>query len=553
MEQLQCSLCLQRYRSPRILPCLHSFCTPCLEVIQHDEGEGEQKLVICCPECATEHTLYGGGVRSLPANVYLRNVIEMTTSSVASDSEHRWAPCDVCAKQYAANGLHLPGPVPVAALRCAACRCNLCPRCDVVHREKTQHATHCIDASAWNDRVRTPDHEEEGTHIEACLFCSRHIYAEARVYCETCKYSVCASCEKVEHQSHTCVRIEDSSVGHLVQSTRTLHKARTLMDDLQEGIKSVQYTVDSLQAQSTKVAAEICDVIDARMRALQDHKRSLLQQLDVACTQKEQALLNQASDLQDTLDAVALQYDLATSAARTQLQSGETPSVRSQLRKLEGMVLAQKELKAVEDDYLQFRSDLPAGQRQGMEMLGRIDSIGPSPCHCTAFGPGLDGGTVRHVSHFTVSVYDRHGQLRALGGDTVEVRVTDPTGRWAPARVEDNGGGVYLASYTPSTAGEHQVSVTVEGHDIKESPFVVTVVSPCGTVHTGTFHCCAQCSTRGNRNVTCGCGGTMPGGFSGCGHGHPGHPGAWHWSCCGQLERNSMCSRTANVSHEDLC
>lgn len=492
-------------------------------------------------------------MRSLPANVYLRNVIELATSSVASDSEDGGSTpcCDLCAQQCGANGLQLP--VRLAALRCAACRCNLCPHCDVAHREETRHVTHCIDATAWNDYTRDPEQDEAGTHVDGRLFCNRHIYMEASVYCETCKYSICASCEKVEHRSHTCVKIEHSSIGDAVESSRTLHKARTLMDSLQEGIRSVRYTADSLQAQSTKVAAEICDVIDARMRALQDHKRNLLQQLDAACTQKEQALLKQASDMQDTLDAVALQYDLVTSAAMMQVQSGDSHSVRSQLRKLESAVLVQKELKAVEDDYLQFRPDLPAGERHGMELLGRVDSIGPSSSHCTAAGPGLEAGTVGHASHFTVSVCDRHGHLRTLGGDTVEVVVTDPSGGWVPAQVEDSGGGKYSASYTPAAAGEFRVLVTVEGCSIKESPFVVVVVeSHRGGVHTGAFHCCVHCSTRGNRNVTCGCGGTMPGGFSGCGHGHPGHPGAWHWSCCGQLERDSVCHQTANVPRSVL-
>ena len=482
-------------------------------------------------------------MRSLPANVYLRNVIELTESSAASDSDHADAtPCDLRAQRCATNGLQPLGTAPTATLHCATWRCNLCPRCDVAHREETPHATHCISASACNGETLAPDSAEDEAIVEARLFCNRHIYVEASVYCETCRYSVCAGCEKVEHQSHTCLKIENSSIGHIMESTRTLHKARILMDSLEEGIKSIKYTVDSLQAQSTKAAAEICDVIDARMQALQDHKRNLLQQLDTACTQKEQALLNQASDMQTTLDAVAVQYDLVTSGAMKQLQSVGTHSVRSQLRKLESIVLVQNELKAVEDDYLQFRPDLPAGHCYGMEMLGRIDSIGPSPDHCTAVGPGLVGGSVGRASHFTVSVCDRHGQLRMLGGDSVEVQVTDPSGGWAPAQVEDNGGGMYSALYTPATAGEHQLSVTVEGYEIKESPFVVMVESPCGNVHTGTFHCCVYCSTRGNRNVTCGCGGTMPGGFSGCGHGHAGHPGAWHWSCCGQLERDSLCT-----------
>lgn len=66
--------------------------------------------------------------------------------------------------------------------------------------------------------------------------------------------------------------------------------------------------------------------------------------------------------------------------------------------------------------------------------------------------------------------------------------------------------------------------------------------------HHGIFHCCCFCSSGGNKEAICGCGGTMPGGYKGCGHGHEGHPGKRHWSCCGNVLEHSECVRT-NSSH----
>lgn len=39
-------------------------------------------------------------------------------------------------------------------------------------------------------------------------------------------------------------------------------------------------------------------------------------------------------------------------------------------------------------------------------------------------------------------------------------------------------------------------------------------------------------------HVLCVC---VSGGFRGCGHGHKGHPGRLHWSCCGSTLKNSEC------------
>lgn len=81
---------------------------------------------------------------------------------------------------------------------------------------------------------------------------------------------------------------------------------------------------------------------------------------------------------------------------------------------------------------------------------------------------------------------------------------------------------------------------------LQDNPFLLTArnLKP----HSGIYHCCTFCSSScggGSAKTTiCACGGTMEG-FSGCGHGHVGHPGRRHWSCCGNILENSECL-TAN-------
>ncbi|XP_012284516.1 tripartite motif-containing protein 45 isoform X2 [Orussus abietinus] len=67
--------------------------------------------------------------------------------------------------------------------------------------------------------------------------------------------------------------------------------------------------------------------------------------------------------------------------------------------------------------------------------------------------------------------------------------------------------------------------------------------------HTGVYHCCTFCSSGGRKEAACACNGTMPGGYKGCGHGHPGHPGVKHWSCCGSPHRYDKCPIRRKRSH----
>ncbi|XP_078045438.1 uncharacterized protein LOC144474469 [Augochlora pura] len=70
--------------------------------------------------------------------------------------------------------------------------------------------------------------------------------------------------------------------------------------------------------------------------------------------------------------------------------------------------------------------------------------------------------------------------------------------------------------------------------------------------HSGIYHCCTFCSSGGKKEVTCGCRGTMPGGYQGCGHGHAGHPGVSHWSCCGSVLRHGRCLAHQKYMHQLL-
>ena len=68
---LECGICLDRFRQPRGLPCLHSFCQVCLE--KYCQG---QKLILC-PNCKTATTLPKEGVAGLPAH-FMVNSLQQT-------------------------------------------------------------------------------------------------------------------------------------------------------------------------------------------------------------------------------------------------------------------------------------------------------------------------------------------------------------------------------------------------------------------------------------------------------------------------------------------
>ena len=48
LKELECTICLEQYKDPRVLPCLHSFCKTCLEGLLPREGLSWR---VDCPSC----------------------------------------------------------------------------------------------------------------------------------------------------------------------------------------------------------------------------------------------------------------------------------------------------------------------------------------------------------------------------------------------------------------------------------------------------------------------------------------------------------------------
>ena len=81
---LECPICLEKFKSPRMLPCQHSFCVePCLKGI----ADLTRKSVHCAI-CRKIHNLPQEGVSGIPKNLLLQDLLQVKFET--GDSQEIW-------------------------------------------------------------------------------------------------------------------------------------------------------------------------------------------------------------------------------------------------------------------------------------------------------------------------------------------------------------------------------------------------------------------------------------------------------------------------------
>lgn len=98
-EDLTCSVCYSLFCDPRVLPCSHTFCRICLDLLRRSSTDSSilwpHRLSLKCPNCRSVAELTPLGVDALPTNVSLRAIVEkvgppLVKGSRKSTSLFRW-------------------------------------------------------------------------------------------------------------------------------------------------------------------------------------------------------------------------------------------------------------------------------------------------------------------------------------------------------------------------------------------------------------------------------------------------------------------------------
>merc|ERR1712002_392901 len=147
MEQfdqlLTCCICLDRYRTPKLLPCQHSYCLdPCMEGLVD-----YVKRQVKCPECRAEHRIPYNGIQGFPTNYTLQKFLELRAEITGElpdpNADAIMSRCTVCSEKAYVNP-------------CGHCDKKVCDTCKDAHCDILKR-----EISRINNRIKRGLHRIE--------------------------------------------------------------------------------------------------------------------------------------------------------------------------------------------------------------------------------------------------------------------------------------------------------------------------------------------------------------------------------------------------------
>lgn len=195
-EFLTCKICLEGFKNPKCLDCLHTFCEQCID--NHIMTECTYKKYsdyreFTCPLCRKRTQLPLGGVKKLPDNFLVSSLGEV----VGRQKPSKFPFCDFC---KLVNRKHRE-----ASSKCLDCNKLLCKNCVELHRETKV----------------TKNHSIFDVDIEKDIECKEHQEEVVRFYCEPCEACICVLCTFNEHKDHEISQFSDA-VGKYKESIQKL-------------------------------------------------------------------------------------------------------------------------------------------------------------------------------------------------------------------------------------------------------------------------------------------------------------------------------------------
>ncbi|XP_046365391.2 uncharacterized protein LOC124141428 [Haliotis rufescens] len=250
---LICKICLETFKEPKTLVCLHTFCSGCLQKqIDADSTRpsryGVYSRYITCPLCRQKTEIPSGGVRRLQDNFLVSNLTEV----VQKRTRCKVPPCEIC---------HTVRPRRnEACSKCLDCSKLLCKNCVDLHMTTKVTQKHSlIDIEGEKD-----------------IECKSHPEEIVRFYCEPCEKCICVVCTFQDHRDHEVCCFSDGFEKYKAALDTLLQQCKGRMGETGQRLK----VIEKYESVIKEIRERIRDLAISYISKVRSTERELLKKID---------------------------------------------------------------------------------------------------------------------------------------------------------------------------------------------------------------------------------------------------------------------------------
>ena len=470
-----CGHCKKELNNPYLLCCLHSVCKDCLPNLEVKDGR------LKCTRCGDTST------HCIESD---RNVLEsecrvdsLRCFPVPNDPLARYIEAFKVAGQLQTSTISCGNKAcqtdnepPVVF--CVECSMYLCPHC----RDSHKALAYLIGPHTMKplDEVLSLSPQEHGVFFSKSTTpstCPQHNGKILEYYCEQCNVLMCQACAVDRKSPHVPVFL-DASVSHrhtlsmkIARQTAVCYerKYQKIEKELQTQIRTVDEMKESALHNINTAFQNIHQVVDERKEELcrrviataEEKKRNISSKLTVAKREKEMSA-NAQSFLQFLLTSGS-SHDVIDSKNLVQMQQSVLTSK-----------WCQEEFEHTVSQVVTFDPTNQNLLSKSIREFGAVEG-GACPINCTVEPkPETVRSNESDLITLTLNTFDSNNIRCTRGGDKIEAFLHPKLPIQGPAikaRVVDDENGQYTLSFPITYPEECDLSILVNGSDVRGSPF----------------------------------------------------------------------------------
>ena len=372
--------------------------------------------------------------------------------------------CKDCLKGLALRSLN-------QSISCPECRTNTNVPNGNVNDYPTAFRMNRLIEAFQEAQEETDHHGEEST--DGPTSCTVHPAQPLALYCETCKTTLCRDCVIMnkDHQHHSYDYIDKVAEKYREKYKHSLQKIKEYGELSLQVNSQITKVEDKIDSEETLKREEIDRAFESLQNTLEENKRLMKRELSLKYQAAKDILLHQKRQ-----------------AANIQIEAGNiTELVEKALQSENGTLLTQDKLIENKFETLEKQTEhlplsvkeplLPVPQVMNCETLQeKLDAcnfffMSADPNKCKIEGSFLTNAEIGKSCVLTMDVVDSNGdscltrpqniiaQVRSIRDNTTIV-----------GKIQHNSQGKVTVSFEPQTRGRKELTVTVKGQHVANSP-----------------------------------------------------------------------------------